>query len=228
MKIPFWKKWLSFLFDVHIETRSSEHNPVLQVDLVRGRLQLCSENAIYSFADLYGNFRQAFQQLEMKRLEGGRFLVLGFGLGSIPYMLEKKSDLRFHYTGVEIDEEVLSLANKYVLSELDSPMEMICADAHSFVELCEQQFDVIAVDLFNDDVIPAKFETKAFLQRTLELLNPDGLLLYNRMTLGPNDELNARRFFDNQFKTVFEDGIFLEVKTNWILLNNSNYLLPGT
>ena len=102
MKQPLWKRWLSHLFVFHIESTSSEYNPHLYVSLRNGRYQLCTANAIYSFEDLYDNFADSFVQLELDKLPGKRVLILGFGLGSIPLILEKLGYTDFEFTGVEI------------------------------------------------------------------------------------------------------------------------------
>lgn len=224
MQAPLWKRLLSYLTEFHIEGTSSEYNPQLDVCLVQGRYQLCTENAIYSFGDLYNNFGDAFRKVRLEQLPGKEVLILGFGMGSIPILLEKKMAKKYHYTGIEIDEEVIYLASKYILDELQSNIAMICADAAHWVNQCEQTFDLIAIDLFLDDVIPHVFEQATFLQQTQSLLKPNGLLLYNRLAYTANDEENARRFFEKQFKPVFEKGTYLELEGNWMLVNDEKYL----
>ena len=225
MRPSRWKKWLSYLTEFHIEDAPSDLNPALHVCLVNGRYQLCTENAIYSFGDLYNNFGDAFKKVRLEQLPGKEVLILGFGMGSIPILLEKKMAKKYHYTGIEIDEEVIYLASKYILDELQSSIALICADAAKWVDQCEQRFDLIAIDLFLDDVIPHVFEQAAFLRQVQGLLNPKGLLLYNRLAYTLNDVENARRFFKGQFKPVFEKGTYLDLEGNWMLVNDERYLL---
>ncbi|MEL7021873.1 MAG: hypothetical protein AAGK47_09700, partial [Bacteroidota bacterium] len=103
MNVPTWKKWLSYLTEIHIESAPSEINPHLYVSLRRGRYQLCTANAIYSYEDLYSNFYKAFEQVNLHKIKGDRVLILGYGMGSIPYILEKKMNYDFNYTAIEID-----------------------------------------------------------------------------------------------------------------------------
>ena len=49
MKQPLWKRLVSYLFEIHVESTSSEFNPHLYVSLYKGRYQLSTANAIYSF-----------------------------------------------------------------------------------------------------------------------------------------------------------------------------------
>ena len=87
MIAPLWKRLLSYLFELHIESTSSEHNPHLYVSLKNGRYQLSTANAVYSYGDLYDNFSEAFQQLNLESREIKNVLILGFGLAfaSVPF-----------------------------------------------------------------------------------------------------------------------------------------------
>ena len=218
MRPSRWKKWLSYLTEFHIEDAPSDLNPALHVCLVNGRYQLCTENAIYSYADLYDNFSGAFAALNLKERSIKKVLILGFGMASIPIILEKMG-LDYSYTAVEIDEQVIYLASKYELPYLRSPVQMICADAARWVEITEEKFDLIAVDIFLDDIIPDQFTQSYFLENTKELLNPEGLLLYNRLANTEEDLEKTKTFFEGTFKQIFPKGRHLEVGGNWMLVN---------
>ncbi|MFT4758614.1 MAG: SAM-dependent methyltransferase [Paraglaciecola sp.] len=219
MQAPFFKKILSYLTEIHLESAPSEINPHLYVSLNKGRYQLSTANAVYSYGDLYDNFSKTFDQLEPELTEKMNVLILGFGLGSIPYMLENTFGKQMYYTAVEIDENVIYLAEKYVLDELDAPIQLICMDAFAFVMQCQEQFDLICMDVFLDDVVPPKFTGKHFLEALKDLLEPDGRLLFNRLALSNEDLERTGRFYEKEFKPVFEDGTYLDVGGNWMLMN---------
>ena len=221
---PLWKRLLSYLTEFHIETTSSEYNPHLHVSLNRGRYQLCTENAIYSYDDLYNNYSDAFRLIDLDNLPIKKVLVLGFGMGSIPFILEKAYNKKYHYTGVEIDEEVIYLATKYTLPRVTSSIEMICANAELWVRQCEEKFDMITVDIFLDDIIPHAFEQTNFLEQTKSLLSPEGILLYNRLSYTPADIEHAQKFYTEKFLPVFEKSTYLEVSENWIMINRKEVL----
>ena len=219
--IPSWKYYLSYLFELHIESAPSDINPHLYVSLKRGRLQLSTANAVYSYADLYDNFKKAFQQIDLEKAEIDQVLLLGFGLGSIPYMLEKTFGKNYQYTAIEIDENVLYLANKYVLPKLQSPISMMPIDAAVFVSYCQEQFDLICMDVFLDDEIPAYFESTVYLEQLQSLLTPTGLVLFNKLALTKED-LAACEAFLPTFKAVFPKGAYLDVEGNWIFLSDGD------
>lgn len=218
-KIPTWKKHLSHLIPFTIEVTEGTHNHYLEVLYSKGRYQLNTENAIYSFEDLYINYYQAFEALKIKERAINNVLILGFGLGSIPVMLERNFNQTYHFTGVELDEEVLVLANKYGISNLSSPIELICADALQFVRQCTSTFDLVCMDVFKDAAVPLAFETLDFLKDLKSLIAEDGLLLYNRMAHNEIQKEANQQFFDQKFSTVFTEGRFLELGSNWMLVN---------
>lgn len=201
-----------------MEQASSEQNPELSVVLDRGRFQLLSGDAIYSWDDLYRNFDLAFQALDLKQYPYQDVLLLGLGLGSVPFLLEKKHKLEYCYTAVEWDETVAELAEKYTLSRLKSPIETVIADAEVFVEICEDTYDVLIVDIFEDDLTPPQFETKEFLLACDQLLKPGGILLFNRLYSSVANKTFTTRFFERKFKPVFQDATYIDTKGNWILV----------
>lgn len=219
MHIPLWKKWVSHVVPLTLETAASEQNPDLAVMLDRGRLQLLSGNAIYSWDDLYHNFTIAFGALDLEKRPIEDVLILGLGLGSVPYILEKTYGRTYRYTAVEWDETVAELAAKYTLSRLKSPVEVITADAGIFLQVTEEQYDMIVVDIFEDDRTPEQFETVAFLEACSERLRPNGLILYNRLYNAHRNIVSTQRFFEDTFKNAFPGGEKIDTGGNWILVN---------
>ncbi len=219
MKPDFISKFISNFVELPVETKGSDINPLLKIVLRKGRYQLCTENAIYSYADLYDNFYKAFDLIQLHTHKIEEVLILGFGLGSIPYMLEKNFNKKYYYTGVEIDPEVLLLANKYVVKELKSGIDFICNNAYDFAFYCEQEFDMICMDVFLDDKTPDDFQTTEYLEELKRLLSPEGILLYNTLAFTESDKEKAMHFFETNFKSVFGEAKLLDVGGNYMLLN---------
>jgi len=217
MEIPKWKKWLSYLMEVHLESSSSEHNEELHISLSKGRLQLSTANAIYSYADKYENFYKTFQKVSLSP-NTEDVLILGFGLGSIPYMLENKFGKNYKYTGVELDDEVIYLASKYVLSELKSDVMLIEADAINYMHQCTQAFDLICIDIFVDDQIPEVFLTRNFLSLVKDSLTEGGKVIFNHLADRAEYEKKAKSYFDNTFSKVFSDGEYIQVLGNGMMI----------
>jgi spermidine synthase len=219
MQISIWKKWLSYLTPLMLEETGTALNPELSVRLDRGRLQLLSGNAIYSWDDLYRNFTIALGEINLHRRPADQdVLMLGLGLGSVPYILEKVYYCNFHYLAVEWDEAVVELAQRYTLSRLESSVEVVIADADIYVYICEEQFDLIIVDIFEDHNTPPQFETEEFLQRCAAMMRRDGLLLYNRLYNTEGDRERTEYFYNEIFRKVFPDSRYLDTNGNWVLV----------
>lgn len=218
--VPKWKKWLSYLFEQHIESASSDYNEHMYVSLNKGRYQLSTANAIYSYGDLYTNFFNTFQAFNWQAYPIQECLILGLGLGSIPQMLEQNFDKKIQYTAIEIDEEVIDLAYRYVLSDLESPIEMIAANAaYAVYQLPEQSYDLICIDVFDDDQIPAEIQSIDFLKQVKSLLSPNGVVLFNSLAATEQDRKRSKHFFNKSFKKVFPHAYLLDVKGNYMLVN---------
>jgi spermidine synthase len=217
MDISWWKRLVSYLVPVTLETAASEQNPELTVMMDRGRLQLLSGNAIYSWDDLYFNFTAAFAQIQPEKYPIKEVLVLGLGLGSVPYILEKLHGRQYYYTAVEWDEVVAELADRYTFSRLKSPVEIVTADAAVFVEICSETYDMVVIDLFEDNKTPEVFETSAFLDHCVQLLRPGGFLLMNRLSKLQRDKVLAERYFESVFKPALPESYVIDTNGNFIL-----------
>lgn len=226
MPAPRWKIWLSYLFEIHLESTSSVYNPHLYVSLSKGRYQLSTANAVYSFGDLYTNFSRTFERWNWKEYSFQEVLILGLGLGSIPVILEEAHERDCIYTAVEIDEEVVDLAYRYALNNLASPIHMITADAAIAVQqFSSASYDLICVDLFDDDVVPPQFETTDFLVQAARLLRPEGVLLFNRLAYNADDKKASTRFYEQTFRKVFPNSHCLDVGGNFMLVSDQTAIL---
>lgn len=224
MKVSRWKKWWSMFAEVPVIHTSSPYNEELSVVIRYGRYQLCTANAIYSYGDLYDNFSQAFRQMDWEDRKTEEVLLLGLGLASIPYMLEKKFDKNFHYTAVEIDPVVLQLANTFVLPEIKSPVDAYIADAEIFVATCMDTFDLICMDVFQDDQVPESFESTEFLEVLKGCLTETGTVLFNRLATTAEDRKKSTRYFETVFKAVFPQAVQLDTGGNYMLVSDGQAL----
>ena len=204
----------SYFRDVLIESASSVYNPNLELYLVDGRFQLCANNAIYSFDDKYSNFAQAFKKTNWNKYDVSNALILGLGLASIPFILEKKHQLPLNYTAIEIDDAIIYLASKYRIPELKSNIEVINTDASLFLEQCSDQYDMICMDVFIDQTIPAEFISRDSIMQLHDLLKPGGLLFYNILEKGHEKDC---RFICHEIESIFEHSELIHVEDNVVV-----------
>jgi len=220
MEIPKWKKWLSHIWELHIESAYSQYSEDLYVVLKRGRFQLCTSNAIYSFEDLYVNFSRSFDRLNIDKSAEMNVLVLGIGMGSIPMVMESHGFKKCHFTAIEIDDVVIDLLTRYGLDKIASPIEVYEADAISYVAISQESYDLIAIDLFINDIIPDNAQSTEFLNHIKAQLSDQGLLMMNHLSLTKVDREKGERFFNDVFKSVFPAADFIDVDGNWMLVND--------
>lgn len=223
-KIPQWKYFLSHFFDVHVDGGNTGHNSGLELCLSKGRFCLSTPNAIYSYADLYHNYFNTFKRLKLDAMPVQEVLLLGFGMGSIPFMLEKKFGRKYRYTGVELDEVIAGWAMQYALPQLTSPLTIYTADAYPFVMSTSQKFDLIAVDLFLDEMVPEIFDEADFAKRLKRILRKDGLIIWNRLASESKFRQRTETYFYSTFKRVFPKAVFLKMEANWMLMNHGRFL----
>ena len=217
MKKHVWQKIRSYFSDVYLESTSSVHNRELHVILSEGRYQLCTSNAVYSYEDKYVNFRKSFEWIDWENLSVEKVLILGLGLGSVPQMLEQIFGRSFEYHAVEIDEKIIQLAHKYILSDLESPMQIFNTDALHYVKLCQDSYDMIIMDVFDSDKVPISFETHEFLEQIQRILNPEGFLLYNRLNVTEDDHDATLNYYNTVFYQKFPGGSCSAIEGNYML-----------
>jgi len=203
VKIPTYKKWLSHFMDVSLEQRSSEYNRVLSVVLSRGRIRLDAAVSTYSFEDLYESFSKILSQLDWDGSQPKKVLILGGGFLSIPQLLRPLLHDQSTYTVIEIDDQVIELSRKYLSPWHHQNVEIECADASQFVKINPTKFDLVCVDVFEDELVPESMRSLSFLQDLKAALAVDARLIFS--TLQPNSllEHKVQKTFEENFRTSF-------------------------
>ncbi len=185
-----------------IEKLTTDHN-YLEVNKRHGHLVLDSKNVNYSFGALHKVFQKTFEKVGEEVSSFQKALVLGFGAGSVAYILQKELNFKGKITGVEIDAKVVELARKYFgLNEIQN-LQVEIADAFDFVFYQQQKYDLIVADLFIDHIVLEKSDQKDFLSQLDRLLEKGGILLYNRMSQSFKDKLRMQTF-RKAFADVFK------------------------
>ena len=225
IKIPRYRRALSYVTEQVLETTSSDYNDFLQVLLVSGRLQLVAEEAIYSFGDYYLNFRKLFERFDFEALpEDSNCLILGLGLGSIPEMLEDLLALSYSYVAVEIDPVIIELASDYSLPDRRSPIEVVEADAAAFLRADVRRYDLICVDVFQDATVPEHLVVPDFLDLLKARLAPGGAIVYNRLADTAEHKKEALAYYEGPFLKAFPGAGFYNSGGNLLLLNERRFL----
>lgn len=204
---------LSYFKQIQIEATSGEFSDSLEVVLFEGRYMLNTANATYSFEDRYSSYKTALHTIATQIPQMKTALVLGLGLGSIPQMLQRNFNFTGHIDCVEIDGKIMQLAEKYYPSTpLFNQLTMHKNDALQWMELNTKQFDLIAVDLFIDKNVPLQFQSNAFMILLKKTLQPNGILLFSRMS----ENYRAEQSLIDNLNLVFPTGKAIDTGGNMI------------
>ena len=222
------KKLMSYFWDIQIDYRHSEINGDLIVFLVKGRYQLCTANAIYSFETKYDNFGNVFEDyLDLDKIQGNRVLVLGLGLGSVPQILDKYRTRKWNFVAVEIDPEVCELASIYGYPLISSPIQTHITDAEIFVNTCEDKFDIICLDLFIDDEIPQNCKSLEFLVSIKNILSDNGVVVANTLAFSDRHKEESMLYFKEKFKATFNKSCLIHTHKNYMLISDEMLIFEG-
>ncbi len=213
----------SFFQEVILDVYQSRINPDLEVAIINGRYQLNAGKVNYSFGPLHDAFRKYFRKDVPKLYDDSNVLILGFGAGSVASILRTELGFNCHITGIEADEKVIEIARMHFYLDKLKNIETHVSDAFDYVESCSGKFDLIVIDIYIDDKVPVKFESREFIERIYNCLNDGGKVVFNRLKPANSSdqsiEVLIRKF----------DSIFPKVKTVVIPINklSPNYFIIG-
>lgn len=121
-------------------------------------------------------------------------LVLGVAGGSVIQTLSKEIGYKGKITGVEIDADVIQIANDYFKLNQFSNLEIIIDDAFEFVLKTKEKYDLIIIDVFQDSVMPNFLFEEFFINRICFLLQTNGFILFNTMLHNDLDNVRNRNY----------------------------------
>jgi spermidine synthase len=137
-----------------------------------------------------------------------RFLVVGLGGGTLPAFLRKYyPDAAIDV--VDIDPDVVDVAKRFFGFREDELMKAHVGDGRRFIEESRRPYDVIFLDAFGADSIPAHLTTLEFLRAVRRAVTPGGVVVGN---LWGRD---ANPLYDSMVRTyqeVFDELYILNVR----------------
>jgi len=200
-----FKKWLSYFVPIMIYEKKSALSKNLEITWNNGELVLDSKNTNYSYGSLQRILRIGLTHIGFQTVSKMQnILVLGVAGGSVIKTLVEEIKYSGKITGVEIDAEIIEIANKYFHLNQIPNLQIVIDDAFEFVLKTKEKYDLIIIDIFQDTTMPNFLFEKFFANRLGFLLNDKGFLLFNTMTLNDSHNLRNEKYiseFDlSQFK----------------------------
>lgn len=197
------KRILSYFIPIKIHQKKSEINKSLEVTWTNGQLVLDSANTNYSYGSLQRILRKGLHYIGFERIRKfENILVLGVAGGSVIKTLVEEIKFKGKITGVELDPNVLEIANTYFGLNQIPNLKIVNEDAFEFALKAKDKYDLIIIDIFQDTKMPSFLFESFFIDRINLLLNVDGFILFNTMTLNKKDKernVNYRSRFNTDY-----------------------------
>jgi len=183
------RKFFSYFIPINIYRKNSPISKSLEVSWNNGELVLDSKNTNYSYGSLQRILRKGLKYIGFERIRNFEsILVLGVAGGSVIKTLSEEIKFKGKITGVEIDENVITIANQYFDLNKIPNLEIIIDDAFEYVLRTKEKYDLIIIDIFEDTNMPNFLFQDFFIQRINSLLNLNGFILFNTMVINTQQE----------------------------------------
>lgn len=188
-------KMLSYLMPINIFKKNSKRSKTIEITWANGELVLDTENTNYSYGTLQRILRYGLKNIGFEKVaKMNAILVLGVAGGSVIKTLVDEIQFKGKITGVEIDSEIIEIANQYFnLNEIKN-LEIIIDDAFEYVLKTNSFFDLIIIDIFEDSQMPSFLFESYFSKRVCNMLNTAGYILFNTMLLNKTHADRNKKF----------------------------------
>lgn len=184
-----FKKILSYFYPITIYKETSTISKSIEVTLYNGKMLLNTKNTNYSFGSLQSILKTGLLDIgttEISRMES--VLILGVAGGSVVQTLVTDFSFSKEITGVELDSEIIHIANSYFGLDEISNFKCLIQDAEQFVKTDKNQYDLLIIDIFKDTEMPEFLFQESFISNSKQLLNKNGYILFNTMHLNKDSK----------------------------------------
>ena len=125
-------KFISYFIPINVYKKNSSISKTLEVTWNNGELVLDSKNTNYSYGSLQRILRKGLKYIGFERIRKFEsVLVLGVAGGSVIRTLVNEIKFKGKITGVELDEDVITIANSYfklnqIIFDIDKYIKTSC------------------------------------------------------------------------------------------------------
>ncbi len=158
--------------------------PCHLLDDYRGQRALEVDGVIFSVAVEDGKPTVGYWTAMLPSGRPRSALLLGLGGGTMAHLLTRHAP-GVRIIGVDIDPTVVTFGQEHFGLQL-SNLQIVIADAFTYVYRCDERFDYIAVDLFVGRHLHRGILAKPFLRRLAALLAPGGEIAINLLKHAQN------------------------------------------
>ncbi|URM35859.1 spermidine synthase [Flavobacterium anhuiense] len=216
------RKFFSYIIPIKIFKKKSARSKMIEVTWANGELVLDTENTNYSYGSLQRILRYGLRNIGYdKILEMEHILLLGVAGGSVVKTLVDEISYKEKITGVEIDPDMIQIANEYFNLNQIKQLEVVIDDAFEFVLKTKDKYDLIIIDIFEDTHMPNFLFEKFFVDRVCTILKDNGFVLFNTMILDEAHNVRNRKYVAEVNPKMFKAKMLprIEVHNELIIIN---------
>ncbi len=131
---------------------------------------------------MYSVWKKTLKLITNYQLSINNCLILGLGGGDAARLVKKYWPAA-KIVGVDLDPIIVELGKKYLRLD-EEQVQVQVQDAYKY---CKQEvksnkrYDLVCVDVYVGDTVPAKFNNEEFLKLILKLLVPSGIAVFNQL-----------------------------------------------
>lgn len=215
------QKLFSYIIPIKIFKKKSERSKVIEITWSNGELVLDSENTNYSYGSLQRILRYGLRNIGYESiLKMNHILLLGVAGGSVIKTLIDEIEYKGKITGVEIDPDMIQIANQYFDLDKIKQLEIVIDDAFEFVLKTKNKYDLIIIDIFEDIKMPNFLFESFFSRRICSLLQDKGFVLFNTMILDEAHNVRNRKYITEINAELFSSKMLprIEVHNELIII----------
>ena len=210
-----FKKILSYFYPITIYNKSSKISQSLEVTLYNGKTLLNTKNTNYSYGSLQTVLKKALTTIGKSEISKMDYiLVLGVAGGSVVQTLVTDFEFTKNIIGIELDTEIIEIANSYFNLDKIRNFKCIIANAEEFVKTDKNTYNLIIIDIFKDTEMPEFLFQENFITNIKERLHNRSYIIFNIMLLDVSKKNKINTFLQH-----FDD----ENYTKKILKNVERY-----
>lgn len=171
--------WLSYLTPLSVYRGKSKRNTKIEVREIFGQRKLDLDGYPQTGPRFRRSWKNIFEQSSMDDLPShAKILVLGLGGGDVIRLLTNyRANVRIKV--VELEQEVIDVAEKYFGISSSKRIAIACNDAKEFVQNNKRKYDLVIVDLYSGDDVPQFVTEDSFLINISQALKLKGRVIFN-------------------------------------------------
>lgn len=209
------QKLFSYIVPIKIFKKKSQRSKIIEVTWANGELVLDSENTNYSYGSLQRILRYGLRNIGYDAiLKMDHILLLGVAGGSVVKTLVDEIQYKGKITGVEIDPEMIKIANEYFNLNQIKQLEVVIDDAFEFVLKTKNKYNLIIIDIFEDIKMPNFLFERFFSERICSLLQNHGFVLFNTMILDEAHNVRNRKYISEIDPKLFASKMLPRVEAH--------------